>query len=383
MKLCLLKFQVGLVILLSVVAANVVAGTDELPAGKIFPQVFSDQSPWNMQISESPSIDPMSQNMIANLRWLLEYSDINPSIGIAYDKWTSPIHIVDFDSARKVNVFNRTYSWFSGRAPFFHTVDPDGDGVAKNIPIPAGLWADSEEDGHMIIVDINKKQAYEFSKFSYSWGSYKASRVDFWDLTERGVREVSGLNLGENYWMSGVRGAGSPFIAGIVRYDEMQAGVINHALSFAGLSTRKGNDSSGLEREFCGYSSLTEGQVGVASRSDGLWGVDGPVEDGLVSARNDQWIEGASIMEGQRIMLKQDINVEAMPVSEHAKIILRALQTYGGYMVDNANGFQMYFENLGDETWKWSAFSGVLDISSLALEDLDILTCENIVYFDE
>lgn len=382
MKLHPLKLHTALAVLMSMMTANaVVAGTDGLPTGEVFPQVFSDQSPWNIKIPDAPSIDPLSPSMTANLKWLLEYSGINPSIGIAYDKWTSPIHIVDFDSARKVNVLNTKYSWLSGRAPFFHTVDPDGDGVAQNIPMPAGLWADSEEDGHMIIVDINKKQAYEFSRFSFNRGVYKASRVDFWDLTNLGAREVSGPILGENHWMSGVRGSGSPFIAGIVRYDEMQAGVINHALSFAGLNTRKSNESNGLDREFCGYSSLAEGQVGVASRSDGLWGEDGPAGDGVVPTQDDQWIRGASIMEGQRIMLKQELNVETMPISEHAKIILRALQTYGGYMVDNANGFQIYFENLGDKTWKWGAFSGVLDISSLALEDLDILTCDNIVYY--
>lgn len=367
-------------LLISLASANTVyAGTDDLLPGESFPQVFSDQSPWNTSIKSNPVIDPMSEDMIFNLKWTLDYLSIPTSIGISYNAWTSPIHIIDFESAPKIDIFNPTGS------PFYYTVDPDGDGIARDIPLPAGIWADPQVDGHMILVDINKKQAYEFSRIQQGIDIITASRVDFWDLNEIGARTVAGPDLGVNYWMSGVRGAGTPFIAGIVRYDEMKAGLITHALAFSGITNRKRNVSSGhgLAREFCGYSPLSSGQVGVASRSDGFWVDEGPVVDGHVSPEDDQWREGASILEGQRIMLSPTLDIEALLVSDDAKVILRALQTYGGYMVDNAIGFNIYFENLGTEASKWNEFAGVLDIAQLPLESLDILTCDNPVYYNE
>ena len=82
-------------------------------------------------------------------------------------------------------------------------------------------------------------------------------------------------------------------------------------------------------------------------------------------------------------MLSPTLDIEALLVSDDAKVILRALQTYGGYMVDNAIGFNIYFENLGTEASKWNEFAGILDLAQLPLESLDILTCDNPIYYNE
>lgn len=352
-------------------------GTDELAEGQSFPQVFNESSPWNQAIPANAAIDPLSEAMITNLIWQFEHLQKIPSIGVNTRDWSSPIHLVDFDSAPKVDVVSLTGS------AFYPTVDPDGNGIAESIPMSPSAWADPQEDGHMILVDINKKQVYEFSRASFEEGEYLASRVDFWDLSGLGVREVSGPVLPHNYWMSGVRGSGTPFIAGLIRYDEMQAGVINHALAISSMNTRKRNESSGhgLDRELCGYSTGAPGQVGVASRSDGLWQDNGPVEGGWIFPEYNHWITGASLLQGQRIRLKRHVDIEALSVGEAAKIVLRALQTYGAFVVDNAVGFNIYFENLGADTDKWFEIEGVSEVSSIDLNLLEVIACDTPVYF--
>lgn len=233
----------------------------------------------------------------------------------------------------------------------YHSVDPDHNGIAEGVPLPDGVWADPSEDGHMILVDPKKKISWEFSCARQTKSrDWEASCIDMWDLNGPGYREPF---LGTYWWKSGVRGSGVPYIAGLIRPDEVETGEINHALAVGTPVNRlKVSEDVEWKMELCSP---------VASRTDG-WRI-GP-----------QYIP-----EGVRIQLDPNLDIDSLNLSEEAKIIARTLQKYGAFVVDNGRGFSLYFQNLGSDGGKWRKHPGLRDITKIPLNEFRVLKCNIVV----
>ncbi|MBL4770799.1 MAG: molybdate ABC transporter substrate-binding protein [Planctomycetes bacterium] len=301
---------------------------------------FSEGSIWRTPIPSDVSLDENSDQMMGYLAKVLtqelKYKTAAPVP--AYKDWADPIHVIDFDRSPKRSVFN-----LSGK--FHDSVDPEGTGVLKNVPLPEGIWPESMGDGHMILVDPKKRLAWEFSKFSLqSDGNAVASTAALWDLDGPGYLPPFS---GKVWYRSGCNGAGIALIGGIVTYAEMQRGEIQHALNVAIPTVRKKLNRKDRHK--------LELLSPPAARTDG-WGI-GPM----------------FIPEGARLQLDPDLDLASLGLNDHSLIVARALQTYGMYVMDNARGLTIHFQNLDDRSGEaWKEFHD-LDLSKLTVDHFRVL----------
>ncbi|MEI8352866.1 MAG: hypothetical protein WCG36_11225, partial [bacterium] len=178
---------------------------------------FSSTSPWNTPIPTNAVVDPDSEAMITML------SSNARTLSANIRKWSVPVFIIDAARTPLVNV-RTTSECLNPR------VDPDRNNIAEGLPIPANVWADPAGDGHLALVDISQRKCWDYSRFRRkSSGEVTANRVDIWDLDGPGYREPF---EGTNWWTCGARGSGTPLLGGLLRPEEVQAGVIRHALAF-------------------------------------------------------------------------------------------------------------------------------------------------------
>lgn len=310
-------------------------------------QVFAPDSPWNTPIEANPVLEPKSVDMMDLVKEYVAKGGYTTSLGLNYKAWTSPLHFIDSKTAIKQSIYFDTASY--GMSEGFHnSVDPNGTGEVKDIPLPLWVWPDQKADGHMIVYDTATGKIYEFSRFRWVSGKAYATKVAIFDSTSSGVQVPFD---GSRWWMKNVRGSGMPFIGGLIRYSEFIKGEIKHALSFAGPTNRlKKLSSNTWSKELC---------APMASRSDG-------------------WEIGENtILEGARIQLNPNLDLNALGLSADAKIIAKALQKYGGFMADNGPSFSIYFENLGVDSYKWEQTS-LGSLSKIPLDQFRVLKCTDV-----
>ena len=88
-------------------------------------------------------------------------------------------------------------------------------------PIPLGAPIEGGSDRHVVAVDRDSCKLYEL---------YNATpRSTYWDASNGAVFDLKSNALRPDYWTS-ADAAGLPIFAGLVRYDEVARGSINHAL---------------------------------------------------------------------------------------------------------------------------------------------------------
>jgi hypothetical protein len=188
--------------------------------------------------------------------------------------------------------------------------DPGPYPIPNNPPIEGG--PNSDGDRHVLIVDTTNCKLYElFHTFppnasNNAWcvsGQWCASSGAIWDLNSHALRPDT--------WTS-ADAAGLPMLPILVRYDEVAAGEIKHALRFAADITQRAYVWPG--RHFA--SSNTS-----------------PTRPPMA----------------QRFRLKAAVNVEAMNIAPEAKVIFRALQKYGMFLADN--GGNWYIHGVPDPRW--------------------------------
>ena len=107
--------------------------------------------------------------------------------------------------------------------------DPGPYPIPPEAPIEGGPR--SSGDRHVIVVNSGTCKLYEmFAAYPQSDGSWKAGSGAVWNLNSNALRP--------RYWTS-ADAAGLPILPGLVRYDEVAAGAIKHALRFTVDRTRR------------------------------------------------------------------------------------------------------------------------------------------------
>ena len=297
---------------------------------------FSETSPWNTPIPTNAPTDPDSEKMIAML------SAKGTQLSANLKKWTVPVFAIDAFRSPHLNV-RTTSDCLSPR------VDPDGDNLAQGIPIPDDVWPDPSDDGHLSLIDTNKHECWDYSRFvRISSTKVTASRIDVWDLNGSGYRVPF---TGTNWWTCGARGSGTPLLGGLVRPEEVQAGVIRHALAF-GCPVNRRSRSPDTKEELCSP---------PAERTDG------------------EGIGAQYIPEGARLQLDPALDLQTLNLSKAALVVARALQVYGMYDVDNAATCSLYFQNVGTDGARWNQIDDFKDLQKLPLNRFRVLYCEIVV----
>jgi hypothetical protein len=185
----------------------------------------------------------------------------------------------------------------------------------SRIPVPEDAVAPPGDDAQVVLWNPTTGVEYAFWQFGRTVsGGYSATN-GYRYHTRAGFlgRFADGL---------AGRGAGLPYLGGLVRPCEIDRGRIDHALAFA--------YSSPSPRAF----------VYPASKLDGL------------GSRRD-------LPEGSRLQLdpalgEDDFDRWRLPAA--ARTIARALQTYGMYLVDNSGSSKVFLE--ARQTARWDASIG-------------------------
>jgi hypothetical protein len=250
--------------------------------------VFPIENIWNAPVAELP-IDPNSGAFI---------NTIGPTRGLHPDfgsgDWNGgpigiPYNVVDA-SAPKVNI-SFDYADESDPGPY---------------PIPANALIEggsqSSGDRHILVIDRGNCVLYElFSAYPQPDGSWQAGSGAFYDLSSNALRPDG--------WTS-ADAAGLPILPGLVRYDEVAAGEIRHALRFTAPQTRNGY----------------------------VW----PARHQASS------LAGTEIPPmGQRFRLKAGFDISSF--SPPVRVILQAMKTYGLILADNGSAW--YISGAPDPRW--------------------------------
>ena len=238
------------------------------------PRFYDASSPWNTLIPGAPSIDPASAAM-AQVVYTAAQSG---GFLIAVKKWTWPIYLAD-STTPKYSI-GLTASWAPAKS-------------MSGVPIPANASADPSGDGHMIVVDSSTNCEYDFwqavkqadGQWTASWANTTASNGSGWYA---GGYSATG---------SGTGGGG-----GLILPQELNAGVIPHALGFAFPLTKAG------------------GPVLPATESDGKSTAAG------------------AIPEGARLQLDPGLDLTTLGLNSYEMTIGKALQQYGMFLMDSNGG---------------------------------------------
>ena len=96
-------------------------------------------------------------------------------------------------------------------------------------PIPASPLIEGGSDRHILLVDRDACRLYELFNARKAGATWAAGSGATWDMRSNALRPAG--------WTS-ADAAGLPILPGLVRYDEVVAGVIAHALRFTTNRTR-------------------------------------------------------------------------------------------------------------------------------------------------
>jgi len=255
----------------------------DLRPGKLFPA----SNPWNQSVASAP-VDPNSDRIVALIGATKAF---HPDFGALWNGGPFGIpYIVVSGSQAKVPV-SFTYASESDPGPY---------PVPSNAPIEGGPT--SSGDRHVLVVDRDAWKLYElYAAYPQPDGSWQAGSGAVFDLSSNALRPAG--------WTS-ADAAGLPILPGLVRYDEVQAGVIDHALRFTVSRTRRAY---------------------------------------LHPARHWASSDTSSLRPpmGMRVRLKASFDISTFPPS--ARVILAALKEYGMIVADN--GSDWYLSGVADSRW--------------------------------
>jgi hypothetical protein len=192
--------------------------------------------------------------------------------------------------------------------------------IPANAPIEGGVG--SSGDRHVLAFDRDNCVLYElFAAYPQSDGSWKAGSGAIFDLRSHALRPDT--------WTS-ADAAGLPIFPGLVRYDEVAAGEIKHALRFTAPETRKAH----------------------------IW----PARHNASDLTGTQYPPM-----GQRFRLRADYDISRF--SRDTQVIRRALKKYGMILADN--GSPWFISGAPDERWNNDVLRELRQVKGSAFEAVD------------
>jgi hypothetical protein len=300
---------------------------------------FSDDSYWNQPIGPDPAVDPNSDRMV-------ELMDQRQStIYINCRDYTIPVYEADAETPRRTVHQRGPEPDATGKRRERQSRYSQHPDFGPEIPIPEGAVPDPAGDAHLAVVDWESRRAWDM------WyvrirpdGEYESATGMAYSLDSDGVWNTEDFPItnGESIHFHGPsRAAGVPALAGLIMYEEIQRGRIEHKFAFA---------TNNVLQRFVWPATWTDGGH-----------EDGPVE-------------------GCTLQLDPELDLGKFDLPPAAATIARALQEYGAVDVDCAGGNVLYAEGLyghADRSWE-----GVLDpddLRCIPMHHYRILTLGDIV----
>jgi hypothetical protein len=266
--------------------------------------VFPADNVWNTPVDSLP-VDPNSAAYINS---------------IGYNTYLHPDFGGDLDGT---GPFGIPYTTVPGTQPrvsvsFYYPTESD----PGPYPIPPDAPVEGGSDCHVLVVDRDHCVLYEMYDAELQGnGTWTAGSGAVFTLTSNALRPLG--------WTS-ADAAGLPILPGLVRYDEVKAGAINHAIRFTAQHTRRAYIWPA--RHFA--SSLTD-----------------PIYPPM----------------GQRFRLKATFPI--MGYDEDVQVILKAFKTYGLILADN--GSNWYISGAPDARWDDDVLNQLKTIQGFNFEAVD------------
>jgi hypothetical protein len=274
-------------------------GTPGATANRSCPRPYSGRSPWNTPIQAGASYDPSSG---ARLRRIDSELTSDPT------QYTYPVYRVSRGTPRARVTIRGVFSdvFAGGRRMRVR------QHVTVSIPVPSGATGAAGSDAQIVILNRATGDEWGAWQLTRSGGGYSAENGYHYNTRWTGVPPRS-----DNGSSFGSRGAGVPYLAGLVRPCEVARGRINHALAFA-------------------YDSPSPRHVYPATKSDG-------------SGRGP-----SALPEGTRLQLDPSLSaarIRSWGCRGVCATAARALQRYGMYVIDGSGRPKLIFEYEGTAHW--------------------------------
>jgi hypothetical protein len=262
-------------------------------------RVFPSDNIWNTDISTLP-VHARSAQWLASMA--ASTTNLHPDFG-------TPPYGFPF------NVVSSSHPTVSVTFQYASESDPGP------YPVGADTSIENGSDHHALIINRDSCTLYELYNLSGSGSSWTAGSGAIFPLGSNGLRPLG--------WTS-ADAAGLPIFPGLVRWDEVQAGAITHAIRF----TAQQSDQSFL------------------------W----PARHQAGTAAN------ASLPPmGARFRLKGTYDISHF--SAQARVILLAMQHYGLILADN--GSNWFFSGTEDANWPDSLLSELKTVPAAQFEAVD------------
>ncbi len=253
--------------------------------------VFPADNIWNTAVDQLP-VHSRSADFIAQIG---ASQSLHPDFGSGvYPPDTGgpigiPYNLVDADQAKVAVSFRYADESYPGPYP-----------LPADAAIEGG--SDSSGDRHLLVLDTSDCRLYElYDAWPQADGTWSAGSGAIFDLNSNDLRPQG--------WTS-ADAAGLPILPGLVRYDEVEAGFIGHALRFTAPRTRRAYVWPARH-----YASSLSGQEYPPM--------------------------------GMRFRLKSDFDISGF--HPQVQVILQALKTYGMILADNGSAW--YLSGVPDERW--------------------------------
>ena len=271
-------------------------------------RVLPADSPWNTDISQAP-VDPNSDTLLDTIG--LD-TGLHPDFGTTWDGVPNGIPYI---------VVPGSQPWIPVIFQYAGESDPGPYPIPGNAPIEGGPNADG--DRHVLIVDRDNWTLHEL---------YDAWPSDDFTNWWAGSGALFGLNSNTprpQGWTS-ADAAGLPIFPGLVRYDEVAAGEIRHALRFTMPKTQQAY----------------------------IW----PARHMASSITNRKYPPM-----GARFRLRADFDITGY--SKNNQVILTALKRYGMFLADN--GSTWFFSGSPDPRWNDDDLHNLTKVKGSDFEAVD------------
>jgi hypothetical protein len=244
-------------------------------------QVFPPDNPWNEDISKLP--------LLANSKEII--AAIGPQKKLAYNLDMAFV-LVPGDQPR-VEAKILSYPGESDKGPYPIPDNAPVEGWPLDGRTLAAAQGQHRGDRHVIVVDPVNRMLYEF---------YAASKSETgWECACAAIFDLKSNKLRPDGWTS-TDAAGLPIFPAIIRYDEVERGMVEHAMRFTVRHTRRA-------------------YVYPATH--------------LASRMQDPNLPRM----GERFRLRADFDITGF--SPHMQAILKGLKKYGMFVADNGGSWRI------------------------------------------
>lgn len=263
-------------------------------------QIFPRNNYWNMPVNSLP-VHSLSSAWINTIG-----STTNFHMDFGSGTWDGgpigiPFNVVSGAQTNKYTV------------DFYYPAESD----SGPYPIPQNPKIEYGSDHHILTIDTDDCKLYEIYDAQQLNGQWSAGSGAIWDLNSNSLRPDG--------WTS-ADAAGLPILPGLVRYDEVAGGKIDHALRF----------TTNCTADYYIWPARHVAQHGDCTTT--------------------------RVPFGARFRLKANYDISQF--SPQAQIILQAMKTYGIVLADN--GSPWYVSGAPDENW-----------NNDMLHELDVVTGNN------